>query len=117
MQYLFNEPLVSYNLQHFSDLDASLIHDMGKRIFGDLFPFLPLEGNLIVAKNQHVLYTFYEWREIQHGVGHLAYHVQLFSPPSLQEPKVEEIFHELPFWEVTHFVWVIAWENMISKSI
>lgn len=36
---------------------ASLIHDIGERVFGDLFPSFPLEGNLIVATNQHVLYT------------------------------------------------------------
>ena len=22
---------------------------------------------------------------------------------------MEEIFHEFPFWKVTHFVWMIAW--------
>ena len=31
---------------------ASMIHDMGKRIFGDLVFFLPLEGNIIAAQDQ-----------------------------------------------------------------
>lgn len=53
----------------------------------------------------------------QCGVGYLVYHVQIFSPSTLQELKVEEIFLELPWWEVTHFLWMIDWENMLSKSI
>ena len=32
-----------------------------------------------------------------------------FGPPTLQELKVEEDFQEFPCWEVTHFVWMIAW--------
>ena len=41
---------------------ASMIHDMGDRIFGDLLFFLPLEGNMFAAQDQYVLYTFHEWR-------------------------------------------------------
>ena len=38
----------------------------------------------------------------------LIHQVQLCSPPTLQELKVEEIFHELPCWMLTHFLWMIA---------
>ena len=89
---------------------SSMIHDMGERIFGDLIFFLPLEGNLIAAQYQHMLYTYLKWRGRQRGVGYLVYHVQLFSPPPLQELKVEEIFYELPCWRVTHIVWMVDWE-------
>ena len=46
----------------------------------------------------------------------LTPHNQLCSPPSLQELKVEEIFHELPYWRVTHLVWLIAWGVRDSKG-
>ena len=36
--------------------------------------------------------------------------IQPCNPPSLQELKVEEMFHELLCWRVTHFLWMIAWE-------
>ena len=71
--------------------------------------FLLHEGNIIAAKIQKQIYTYHKWRERQCGVGHWFYQVQKCSPPSLQEPKVEEIFHEFPCWRVTHFVWMIAW--------
>ena len=45
------------------------------------------------------------------------YHVQLFIPPTLQEPKVEENFQELPCWEATHLVWMIAWEWEIHMGM
>ena len=88
---------------------ASRINDFGERIFGDSIFFLLLEGNHVVAQDQHALYTYHEWRGGQRGIGPLAYHVHLCSPPSFQEHKVEETFHELPFWRVAHFVWMIAW--------
>ena len=89
---------------------ANMIHDTKERIFEDPIFFLPLEDNIMVAKNQQPLYTYHKWRERQHGIENLIYQVQLCSLPSLQEIKVEEFFHELPFWRVTHFVWMIAWE-------
>jgi len=38
--------------------------------------------------------------------------MKIFSPPSFLELKFEGDFHELPCWEVTHFVWMISlgWE-------
>ena len=70
---------------------------------------MPFEGNTFAAQDQHTLYTHHKWREGQLGVGYDAYHVQIFSPPSFPELEVEGDFHELPCWEVTHFVWMIAW--------
>ena len=86
-----------------------MIHDSMERVFEDPIFFLPLEGNIIVAQDQQLLYTYHKWREGQCGVGYFFYHVQLFSLTTLQEPKVEQDFQELPCWEVTHFVWMIAW--------
>ena len=88
---------------------AIMIHNVGEEIFGGIVFFLPLEGNIIVSQYQQILYTYHKWRGRQHGVGYFVYHVHIFSPPTFQEPKVEEDFQELPCWEVTHFVWMIAW--------
>ena len=90
---------------------ASRIHDFGERIFGDPIFVLPLKGNLFVAQDQHVLYTFHEWRGRQCGVVYFSYHVHPFSTPSLQELRVEEIHHEFPSWKATNFSWIIAWEG------
>ena len=70
---------------------------------------MPLEGNILAAQDQFSLYTYPKWRGEQRGVGYLVYQMQISSPPILQELKVEEHFQELPCWEVTHFVWMIAW--------
>ena len=88
---------------------AILIHNARKGIFGGLVSFLPLEGNIIAAQDQKIIYTYLKWRGGKCGVGYLVYHVQIFSPPTLQGLKVEEDFQELPCWEVTHFVWMISW--------
>ena len=88
---------------------ASLIHNVGERIFGDLVFSLPLEGNIIAAQDQKILYTYHKWRGGQCGVGYFVYHDQIFSPPTLQEPKVEKDFQDFPCWEVTQFIWMIAW--------
>ena len=88
---------------------ASLICSVGGEILGDLDFILPLEGNTIVAQVQLSLHTYHKWRRGQRGVGYEAYHVQNFSPPILQEPKVEDDFQELVSWRVTHFSWLIAW--------
>ena len=42
---------------------ASLIHSAGRRTFGGLPSFLPLEGNSIAAQDQKILYTHLKWRE------------------------------------------------------
>ena len=104
MPYGDHVPFILYGM-----VWASMIHDMGERIFGDLVFFLPLEGNIIAAQDQQILYTYNKWREGKCGVGYFVYHVKLFNPPTLQEPKVEDDFHELPFWRVAHCVWMIAW--------
>ena len=88
---------------------AKLFFNVGEEILGGLFFILPLEGNNFAAKNKHILYTYHEWREGQHGVYYLVYHDQIFSPPTFHEPKVQEDFQELPCWRVTHFVWMIDW--------
>ena len=41
---------------------ASLIHSVGEEIFGDLVFISPLEGNIIPAQDQHILYTYHKWR-------------------------------------------------------
>ena len=71
---------------------ASLICSVGGEILGDLDFILPLEGNLIAAQVKVSLHTYHEWRRGQHGVGYDAYHVHIFSPPTLHQPKVEEDF-------------------------
>ena len=88
---------------------ASIIHNVGGKIFGDLALFLPLEGNIIAVQDQKKLYTYHKWRGGQCGVGFFAYQDQICNPLTLQEPKVEGDFQELPSWEVTHFVWMITW--------
>ena len=41
---------------------ASLIHNVGEEIFGGLVFILPLEGNIISAQDQQILYTYHKWR-------------------------------------------------------
>ena len=41
---------------------ASMIHNVGGKLFGDLVLFLPLEGNFIAAQDQQTLYTYHNWR-------------------------------------------------------
>ena len=62
---------------------ASLIHNVGGQIFGGLVFILPLEGNIIAAQDQQIIYTCHKWRGGQRGVGYLVYHVHIFSPPTL----------------------------------
>ena len=88
---------------------VGMSHDFGGGFLGGSIFFLPLEGHHVSAQDQHAFYTYHEWRGGQHGIGPLAYNVHLFIPPSFQEHKVEETFHELPCWRVTHFIWMIAW--------
>ena len=42
-------------------------------------------------------------------VCYFVYQDHNISPPILRKPKVEDDCQELPCWEVTHFVWMIAW--------
>ena len=79
---------------------ASTFHNVGGEILGGQIFIFPLEGNIITAQDQHTLYTYPEWRGGQHGVEYFFYQDQIFIAPTLQE---------LPCWEVTHFVWMIAW--------
>ena len=74
---------------------ASLICSVGGETFGGIVFIFPLEGNIIAAQVQLSLYTYPKWREGQRGVGYYVYHVQIFSPPILPEPKVEDDFQEL----------------------
>ena len=104
----FHMMVISYPSQ-FEMVWASMIHNVGQEIFGGLVFILPLEGNIIAAQDQKRIYTYHKWRGGQRRVGYFVYQVQVFSPPTLQELKVEEDFQELPCWEVTHFVWMIAW--------
>ena len=85
---------------------ASLICSVGGEVLGDLDFIFPLEGNIIATRVQLALHIYHEWRRGQRRVCHEAYH---FSPPILQEPKVEDDFHEFLSWRVTHFAWLIAW--------
>ena len=62
---------------------ASMIHNVGEKVLEDLVFFLPLEGNIIAAQDQHILYTYPKWRGGQHGVGYFFYQDQIFSPPIL----------------------------------
>ena len=41
---------------------ASMIHNVGEVIFGGLVFIFPLEGNIIAAQDQHILYTYHKWR-------------------------------------------------------
>ena len=88
---------------------ASLFFNVGGELFGGLFFTLPFEGINFSAHDQDIIYTHHEWRERQHGVGCDAYHIHIFHPPSFLKLEVEGDFQELPYWEVTHFVWMIAW--------
>ena len=71
---------------------ASLTCNVGGEVFGDLVLILPLEGIIFAAQVQISLHTYHQWRQGKCGVGYRAYHVQHFSPPILQEPKVEDDF-------------------------
>ena len=95
---------------------AILFFDVGRGIFGGLFFTFPHEGNNFAAQDQHIIYTYHKWREGQHGVSYDSYHVHIFSPPSFPKLEVEGDFQELPFWEVTHFVWMIAWGRCLPNN-
>ena len=86
-----------------------MFHNVGEEILEDLVFFLPLEGNFITAQDHPTLYTYLKWREGQRGVDSYVYHVQILSPPTLHEFKVEEHFQELPCWEIAHLIWMISW--------
>ena len=88
---------------------ANMFHNVGGEILRGLISILPFEGNVIAAQDQHTLYTYPKWRGGQRGVGYFVYQDQIFSPPTLPEPEVEDDFQELLGWEVTHFAWLIAW--------
>ena len=53
---------------------ASLFHNIGE-IHGGLIFILPPEGNIVAARDQYMLCTYYEWREGQCRVGYYVYHV------------------------------------------
>ena len=93
-----------------------MIHNVGE-IFGDLVFFLPLEGNIIAAQDQKILYIYHKWREGECGVGYFVYHDQIFIPPTLEELKVEDDLYELPFWRVTPFVRLIDWGRRIHMGM
>ena len=46
---------------------ANMIHNVRGKIFGDLFFFLPLEGNIIAAQDQQKIYTYHRWKEENMG--------------------------------------------------
>ena len=48
--------------------------------------------------------------------GSIVYHVHIFIPPTLPEPKVDDSFQEFPSWKVTHFAWLIAWRWRIHMG-
>ena len=104
MPYGNDVPFILYRM-----VWVGMAHDIRERILGDSIFFLPLEGNHVAAQDQHALYNYQKWRGGKRGIGLLSYHVHLFSPPTLHEPKVGEILHELPCWRVTPFIWMIAW--------
>ena len=98
-----------YQLITYEMIWDNMFHNVGEEILRGLVFIFPFEGNIIAAQYQHIIYTYPKWIGGQHGVGHFFYQDQTFSPPTLQEPKVEDDCQELPCWEVTHFVWKIAW--------
>ena len=81
-----------FQLIIYGDTWASLIYNVGGEIFGGLVLILPLEGKIIAAHGQTTLYTYHKGRDGQRGVGYIAYHVQIFMPPTLPEPKVDDSF-------------------------
>ena len=95
---------------------ASQIIIDGGEILGGLIFILPLEGNTFAALDQHTLCTNHKWRGGKHGVSYEAFHIHIFSPPSFPELKVEGDFYELPCWEATYVVWMIAWGWEIGRA-
>ena len=71
---------------------ANMFHNAGGEILRGLISILSFEGNIIVAQDQHTLYNYPKWRGGEHGVGYFFSQYQIFSPPTLLEPKVEEDF-------------------------
>ena len=71
---------------------AIMIYSARGDIFRYLVFILSLEGNYFAAQDQPTLYTYHKWRDGQRGVGYIVYHVHIFIPPTLLEPKVEESF-------------------------
>ena len=70
MEYDYNVLFIIYWM-----LWASLIHNVGEEIFGDLVFIVPLEGNIIATQDQKILYTYHKWRGGQRGVGYFVYHI------------------------------------------
>ena len=58
----------------------NMFHNAGEKIPGGLLFILPLEGNIMAAQDQHILYTYPKWRGGQCGVGYFFYQDQIFSP-------------------------------------
>ena len=108
-----------YQLITYEMIWDNMFHNVGEEILGGLVFIFPLEGNIVAAQYQHILCTYPEWRGGQHGVGYFVYQDHIFSPSILQEPKVVGDFQELPCWEVTHFVWMIAWgmEDPLGEDV
>jgi len=88
---------------------ASWIIIDGEEILGGLLFIFPLEGNTFAAHDHHTLHTCHKWRRGKQGASYKYFHDQIFSPPSLPELKVERDFYELPCWEATYVIWMIAW--------
>ena len=47
---------------------VNLFFNDGEEILGGLFLIFPLQGNSIEAQDQHILYTYHEWRGRWRGV-------------------------------------------------
>ena len=99
--------LSSSGRSHLENL-SSLERPFMDVLIGGVF-WVILEDRNILAQDQQQPHTYHKWRENQHGMDILVPHIHPCNPTYLQEPKVEEIFHEFPSWRVTHFLWMIAW--------
>ena len=57
MPYGDDVPFILYGM-----VWVSMIHDIGERIFKGPIFFLPLKGNIIVAQDHNMIYTYHKWR-------------------------------------------------------
>ena len=51
----------------------STFHNVGGEILGGINFIFPLEGNIVAAQDQRILYTYPKWRGGNHGVDHFVY--------------------------------------------
>ena len=91
------------HLENLSSWERHFMDDLVDRV-----TWVILGGRDISSQDQKQPHTYHKWREKQRVMDISVAHIQLCSPPSLQEPKVEEMFQELPCWRVIHFLWMIA---------